>query len=201
MKHLLRSIVLGLLLLPCLPSARAHASDTTYTSRASFEAALSSFQIDSLDGITSDPHVLDVRADFSISTPSVMYGCINQAGCGDNSGIGFDSAYEWTYNTSPVTFTFNAPASAIGFDYANPTCCGDGSVLTLDGNSSGASSGFFGIISDTPVTSFVMSGSGSYMLIDNITYGQADVPEPASMALFGLGVGGLAMLRRRRKAA
>ena len=64
--------MLGLLLLPCLPSAQAHASDTTYTSRASFEAALSSFQIDSLDGITSGPHVLDVRADFSISTPSVM---------------------------------------------------------------------------------------------------------------------------------
>lgn len=201
MKYVLRSFLLSLLLAPLFTIASAQSAVITYTNRTAFEAALSSVQIDSLDGITPYSHTTDIRADYTISAN--MYGCINHDGCGDNSVIGFDNAYQWIYSGSPGTFTFDSPTMGIGLDYANPDCCNYGAIPSLDGNSSGATSGFFGIIYDTAQTSFLLTQSSSYLLFDNVTYGQsqAEVPEPASMMLFGLGIVGLAGLRHHRKTA
>ena len=197
----LKSVVgATLLAVAGLASSGAQAAQTTYNSRAAFEAALASFSTDSLDGIQSFFHGADSRTDFGISTPFHMFGCINQNGCGDNSGIGFDSAYMWTYIDSPVTFTFNTPTYALGMDYGNPTCCGTTSMLVLNGKSSGASFGFFGVISDVALTTFTESQTDAYLLIDNLTYGAAGTPapEPAGLALVGLAMAGAATARHRK---
>jgi hypothetical protein len=185
-------------------SSLTHASYITYTDRSAFEGALSSFSVDSLNGITPSFHESDARPDFNILTTFYYYGCIDHSGCNDNSGIGFDNSYIWMYVNSPVTFTFNTATNGFGFDFANPVCCAYGSTPSIDGINNPATSGFFGVIYDTAMTSFVLTSSPSFMLIDNITYGSGNdnsVPEPASLLLLGLGLAGLGAMRRKQNAA
>lgn len=182
----------------CGFSLSAQAATVTYTDRTAFENALSSFTVDSLDGITQYYHSSDARLGYSIASPS-MYGCINHAGCGNNSSIGFDNSYLWHYTGDDV-FTFDTAINGFGFDFNSPVGYGPISPI-VQGITAMTTSGFFGIISDEAFNTVTVNQTSSYMLMDNVTFGGADasVPVPATLPmLLAALLGGASIARRSR---
>lgn len=74
----------------------------------------------------------------------------------------------------------------------------DGESFNVTANNPGGV--FFGALLDNAVTGFSIVPTGSYVAIDNVAFGDTgnNVPEPASLALVGLGLAGLAVSRRRK---
>ncbi len=122
--------------------------------------------------------------------------------------------------TSPgFTLTFDAPQVAFGFygtdigDFGGQLSLsfgGGGGVLVPHtigaGGSTNGDAFFYGIIdTDNPFSSveFLNSDASDQFGFDNFTIGDVSqvVPEPGSMALFGIGLVGLVGRRRRRRAA
>jgi hypothetical protein len=120
-----------------------------------------------------------------------------------------------------VTFTFDQPTLAFGFDWFNTD---DNDQYQISFTPSGgpisgppftvapfpaASTGFFGVISDTLLTGATITNlfDGGYISdegFDNVRLGTAAVPEPSSLASVGVGVFfglGYGWKRRRAKAA
>lgn len=105
------------------------------------------------------------------------------------------------------TFTFDDPVNAFGFlagaagtDFSFSLSLDGTSIantLTLNGS---AKFGFFGLISDDPFTSVLVTGNGNFVAFDDVTYGAAPspVPVPASLPLFAAGLAGLGEIARRR---
>ncbi|MEO7580547.1 MAG: PEP-CTERM sorting domain-containing protein [Massilia sp.] len=59
---------------------------------------------------------------------------------------------------------------------------------------------YFGVTLDHAVSSVFIGTASSYIDLDNVSYARAAVPEPASIALMGLGIAGLIGTRRRKAA-
>lgn len=142
------------------------------------------------------------RPDYTITTVtgSGMYGCWTTSDCGDNSSLGFTFRCLWDY-AGAETFNFATAITGFGFDCANPTCCASGATPSINGIQASADRGFFGVVSDTAMTQFSVDQRGTYMLIDNVTYGSgaaSNVPEPGSLALVGLALLGLKRSLRKR---
>jgi hypothetical protein len=185
-------------LIAFMASLSAQAAVLTFTDRAVFEAAVSNHSVDNLDNLTDGWVNYIDRGAYTINIQS--YGCSSgPSQCGDNSAQGFEyPAYLWTYNGG--TFEFGRAINAFGIDFG--TYQHAWAQVSLNGQSySSNNGGFFGIIDTTDTfTTVTYAGGGSGSLLDNVTYGMAgaaEVPEPGSIALFGIALAGAGFLRRR----
>jgi hypothetical protein len=176
--------------------APATAATTIYTSQSAFLAALSSSTVEDFSDTTYVPGL----------TITSTYGGTAGSGVFNDQVDGF-TGYTTTFDLASGIYAF-------GFNLdETPNDFGAGINLTLTPGGllpvtlSGYTGGFFGFISDTAFTSVLFSAPGqgveTYSL-DNLTFSSAvaAVPEPAAwlMMIFGFGVAGGAVRRRKRAA-
>lgn len=121
-------------------------------------------------------------------------------------------------SSDALTLTFSAPVAAFGFygidigDFNGQvtlTLAGGGNQVLNVGNTISGAGGsvlYFGVIETATFTSITFGNTNAgtdFFGFDDFSIGslqQVQIPEPMSMALFGLGLAGLGLAVRRRKA-
>ena len=188
--------------------AGAQAAPVTVTSVAAFNAAIGSATT------TTDTFSNNIPGGVEITFDS---GVVSTLAGGDlsfadldhrvQSGV-FDGVLDGGGNTTALTLTWTFPMPVIGFvaqflrvEVLDVTIPGSGQVFDLN-TEIGGRDGFFGLVDTAaPFTQIQFSIQSDpfvdFFEIDNLTFAAApagaDVPEPGTLALFGLGLAGLAL--------
>lgn len=177
----------------------AQAAFITYTNSTAWEAAAGSFTTEnftgddgSFDGVSLDVGDFTLTgdstgtyADMTISSGVVMANACGVITCG--SAFGY-------------ILTFDFPIFGFGADFSNVFGFA-GISLSTDSETIGGPTndiGFWGFVSDTAFTTITVSSLDEIHSFDNAVYTTAEVPVPATISLFFLGLAGIGWSRRKK---
>ncbi len=192
-----QKIITPLLMLPSLSFA-----SMTFTDSVAFEAAISNSSTTYMFNDTAGDFTFFDYGDFTASLTNPVSGASPR-----NTGSSLQ-IQTWNHLSS-LDFVLDSATSYLAFDWTNSDETGDILELTIAGSNytfSGKSSGFFGIILDSAVTTFSFGdteGGGralKYATIDNLQYESiSNVPVPAAVWLMASGLLGLMGVAKRKR--
>ena len=130
--------------------------------------------------------------------------CIAAQPDGVHPEISNSTNNDFTFFTALTTILFTGNVTDMSFAFA-----GNGGIFTLSSYLNGGlveSFDFFGDVPNWQTYGFANSlfdevwiSTPTRMLLDNLRYNSAAVPEPGTLALLSLGLAGMGLARRRRK--
>lgn len=212
----MRTLQLSALAAAATLSLSAQAAPTFYSSEAAFMAAAAGIPLttETFNNYSGQPttSITNLASGLNISSNTYLYDENNTTNCaGSTKGncISFDTPW----NGSSQLFTFDSGAiNAFGLFLGDLATVGQ-TLLTLTtstgatksytlNNSSSGNERYFGVLDlDATFTSVRLQNSdyGDTVYIDNVSWGKGNVvPEPGILAMLGLGLAGMAMVRRRQ---
>jgi PEP-CTERM motif len=208
-------LVVAVLFLAVVPSAFATA---TYTDETAFLTSIAPvFYLEDFSGWSSGNPIPNqtgpiTDADFGPNYGYSWHAHTPEGSLFSNSsalstGFADDTSIMITFTGAPVTavggiFSFTDPGENIS-NYAITVALNDGTTVVANGSS------FIGFTSNVPLTSLLFTTASTPELdwpqLDHLYLGTASsttppttVPEPSTFALLAAGLGGMALLRKRR---
>jgi len=209
-------------------AGQVQAGVITYTNASTFSTAAGSLTLEDFNSSSLERFVFGTAYQFNgftITASADPRGTGPGAGIANTTASDIDGTQRlvWGRTFGPnqggwgpqILFTFDTAVTAFGFDW-NDRDTTDGYELVVLGNSIGSAasavpyprvsgSGFFGLVNDTPFSSVLLrqvqrGGFVEDMSMDNVRFSTAAVPEPATLAVFGIGacIAGFGAARRRR---
>lgn len=211
----MRLLPIALAIVTLTAAVPATAALTTYTDRASFLAAAGPVTTETFNSAAEEA---------SFQTSPVVFGPLSVQGYGDQLDRHFvdippsqfpEFNSDGTTNLSAfvtigggLVFTFASPITAWGADFAAlqndifRTIIIAGGVTLTPPVKAGNVRSFYGFVSDVAFTTVTFAGStGDGFSIDNVSFGGAAVPEPASWAMLIAGFALVGATARRRRFA